>query len=143
MKKIITLVLVLISMIAYIGWVFYISEPQYINNCNKSPEQYDYVSLPDYTYHFMSNQEVYNGLVLQVDDKYALVKVDKTYNDAYYELDLKKSKFRVIGTGTIYHKVNGYIGFNIMMITQVLIGILLVILAVYVIGTIKEILNSY
>lgn len=138
--KILVFISLIISMIYYVGWVFYISEPKYINNCNKKVEQFDYVSIPEYKYSFESKQEVLNGLVLQVDENFAIIKV-KEWSDKYYELDLKKSDYRIIGKGTIYHKVNGYVGFNIMLITQIFIGILSAILIISLMSILKDILD--
>lgn len=127
-------------MIYYVGWVFYISEPKYINNCNKKIEKFDYVSIHEYKYSFEEKQEVLNGIVLQVDEKFAIIKV-KEWRDRYYELDLKKADYRIIGTGTIYHKVNGYVGFNIMFITQIFIGVFSVILIISLMSILKDILD--
>lgn len=131
----------MVLMICYIGWVFYISEPQYIDNSNKSLERYDYVSIPKYTFSWSSDQEVKNGIVIQVDNTSALVKT-REYRDEYYELDLKKSKYRIIGKGTIYHKVNHYVGFNIMIITQFLIMIVLSVIGFTVITTLFKLFQD-
>lgn len=137
--KVAVFIMLTISMVYYIGWVFYMSEPKYIDNCNKKLEKYDYVSIPKYKY-LSSNQEVINGFILQVDEKKALIKCKK-YSDEFYELDLKESEYRIIGKGTIYHKVNDYVGFNIMIITQLFIGILCAIIMIILITTLTEILK--
>lgn len=137
--KVAVFIMLTISMVYYIGWVFYMSEPKYIDNCNKKLEKYDYVSIPKYKY-LSSNQEVINGFILQVDEKKALIKCKK-YRDEFYELDLKESEYRIIGKGTIYHKVNDYVGFNIMIITQLFIGILCAIIMIILITTLTEILK--
>lgn len=137
--KVTVFIVLTISMVYYIGWVFYMSEPKYIDNCNKKLEKYDYVSIPKYKY-LSSNQEVINGFILQVDEKKALIKCKK-YRDEFYELDLKESEYRIIGKGTIYHKVNDYVGFNIMVITQLFIGILCAIIMIILITTLTEILK--
>lgn len=137
--KVTVFIVLTISMVYYIGWVFYMSEPKYIDNCNKKLEKYDYVSIPKYKY-ISSNQEVINGFILQVDEKKALIKCKK-YRDEFYELDLKESVYRIIGKGTIYHKVNDYVGFNIMVITQLFIGILCAIIMIILITTLTEILK--
>lgn len=137
--KVAVFIMLTISMVYYIGWVFYMSEPKYIDNCNKKLEKYDYVSIPKYKY-LSSNQEVINGFILQVDEKKALIKCKK-YRDEFYELDLKESEYRIIGKGTIYHKVNNYVGFNIMIITQLFIGILCAIIMIILITTLTEILK--
>ncbi len=97
--KIAVFVTLICSMVYYIGWVFYMSEPKYINSCYKIPEQYDYVSIPTYKYSYETRQAVINGIVLQVDSAKALVKC----SSEFYELDLKNSEYRIIGKGTIYH----------------------------------------
>ena len=123
-KKAILLCSLIIGMIFYIGWVFYKSEPIYIDNCYKQQlQKYDYVSIPG------PFGGVQNGIILQVDSMHALVKTHKQFimftDNRFYELDTKnKSSYRIIGKGTIYHKVNNYIGFNIMLISQIMIGIL-------------------
>jgi hypothetical protein len=135
--KIAIFVTLIFSMIYYIGWVFYQSEPQYIDSCYKTPEKFDYVSLPDYKYSWQPSNGVTNGIVLQVDSSKALVKC----SDEFYELEFKTSKYRIIGKGTIYHKVNNYIGFNIMVISQVFVVILISILIYTLMAIIKDFFN--
>jgi len=139
--KILVFIILTISMIYYIGWVFYMSEPKYIDSCNKKMERYDYVSIPEYKYSFQSKQEVINGIVLQVDEKKALVKCKK-WRDEFYELDIKNSEYRIIGKGTIYHKVNDYVGFNIMLITQLFIGIICAIIIITLVSSLREMLED-
>jgi hypothetical protein len=124
-------------MIVYVGWVFYLSEPKYVDNCYKVPQRYDYVSLPKYS--FRDRLEVENGIVLQVDSATILVKTHK-WSDKFHSIPIHSNSYRVIGKGTIYHKVNDYVGFNIMMITQFIIGILIAILIYFVTGLMKEFL---
>lgn len=142
--KIIVFITLLASMIYYIGWVFYVSEPKYVDNCYKKVEVFDYVSVPRYSYgnSLDNGAEVENGIVLQVDSSNFLVKTHR-YSDEFRQLSIDKSKsrYRIVGQGTIYHKVNQYVGFNIMLITQIFIGLLTAILA-YTLSTIlKEILD--
>lgn len=139
--KIAMFITLLLSMIFYIGWVFYVSEPKYIDSCYKTPKRYDYVSIPEYKYSWQTKTEVINGIVLQVDSTTALIKVKK-WREEFYQLDLKKSDYRIIGKGTIYHKINGYVGFNIMLITQFFITILSIIIGVTVFSTLKDLLNE-
>lgn len=139
--KVAIFIVLTISMIYYIGWVFYMSEPKYIDNCSKKMERYDYVSIPEYKYSFETKQEVINGIVLQVDENRALIKC-KDWRDEFYELDLKNSKYRIVGKGTIYHKVNDYVGFNIMLITQLFIGILCTIIIITLVSTLREMLED-
>jgi hypothetical protein len=66
----------LISLIVYsIGLVLYLSEPKYIDNCDRPMEQYDYVSIPDYNYGYGFDRklEVTNGIVVQLDKAHALI----------------------------------------------------------------------
>lgn len=133
-----TLPLLILGMITYILWVFYISEPKYINNLqDKKLEVYDYVSIcercNEYDYHQMKN-----GIVLQVDNEFALLMV-KQYKDTYFQLNLKDKDYRVIGRGTIYHKVNQYVGFNIMLITQICISVLT---AIFIIITFYNLMKT-
>lgn len=123
-----------IAMIGYIGWSFYISEPKYENNANSRKLQaYDWVSLPGHSYSWdkNANMTVENGLVLQIDSSKALVKIDSGHSwEDMKELDIAAHQYRIIGRGTIYHKVNHWVGFNIMVISQFLIGALLVMIVV-------------
>ena len=117
--------LILINTLYYVGWVFYISEPTYIDNCYKPIERYDYVSVSGRYYH--TKGEVENGLILQRDSTSALIKCKRPFpymNFNYYQLNIKEDTYRIIGKGTIYHKINDYVGFNLMVITQIIIGIL-------------------
>lgn len=139
--KIAVFISLLLSMIFYIGWVFYISDPKYIDSCYKVPQKYDYVSIPEYNFSWEINKEVLNGIVLQVDSTKALVKV-KRWSDEFYQLDLKESNYRIIGKGTIYHKINDYCGFNIMLITQIFISILAIVIGITVFSFLKKILNE-
>ena len=138
----------IIVMSAYILWTFYISEPKYINNANnKKLEAYDYISVPDgfqYSWDESSgNLEVQNGIILQVDDTKALAKLQGKYSmssDEMKEIDIAKHQYRIIGKGTIYHKVNSWVGFNLMIITQILIGFLLGIIFVTQITLLKDLI---
>lgn len=131
-----------VLMLSYVAWVFYISEPKYIDNCKKKVERYDYVSLPEYKYSFESKQEVINGIVLQVDETKAIVACKTFGSSDFYEIDLAKSEYRIIGKGTIYHKINDFVGFNIMMITQIFIAILSAILLISLGSTLWDVLND-
>ena len=127
-------------MIFYVGWVFYISEPEYIDNYHKRPERYDYVSIPDRYASFRNDVgEVQNGIVLQSDANFFMVKVVRFSQNDFYQLNFENSSYRVVGKGTIYHKVNNYVGFNIMIITQIVIGILAFILIITTVFLLKEI----
>ena len=127
----------LILMISYVGFIFYVSEPEYTNDIQNRPlHQFDIVTVQDHLWGNLgdeSNYEVNTGIVLQTDGKTALVKVSSRYlggNDDLYDLTIKDGKYRIVGKGTFYHKVNFYVGFNIMIITQVIIGMLLAILGI-------------
>jgi hypothetical protein len=133
----------LILMLSYIGWVFYMSEPSYVDNCYKKVEKFDYVSVSysDYKslYDSELNKRVENGIILQIDSSKAIAKV----GDEFKELDLKAHNFRIIGRGTIYHKVNCYVGLNIMFITQVFIGIICALLIITLISLLNDILVTF
>ena len=125
----------LILMITYVGFVFYVSEPTYSNIKDRAIKTFDFVAIPDkYNLGDESAYEVQTGIVLQTDGETALVCVKSRYmggSDDLYEIKLKDhGKYRIIGEGTFYHKVNYYVGFNIMIITQFIIGILLAILGI-------------
>jgi len=140
--KVAMFIVLAISMVYYIGWVFYMSEPTYIDNCKKKVERFDYVSVKKYGWSD-GRVEVINGIVLQVDESTAIIKCEEySFSDVYYELDLKKNDFRIIGQGTIYHKVNNYVGFNLMLITQLFIGILSFIITATLVSTLSEMLKD-
>jgi hypothetical protein len=139
------LLALMLSMLTFIIFIFYSSEPKFVDNI--SPNQkivaYDYISLPDRMYENIgseSNQYVNNGLVLQTDGISALVKVDETYKSNMIQINVKDHQYRIVGKGTWYHKVNQYVGFNIMIITQILIGFLLAIVAITQSKLLSEIL---
>jgi hypothetical protein len=143
-KKLIAFTLLISCMVAYIGWVFYLSEPTYINHSYKKLEPYDYVSIPSsYNYYYDSDgiQDVINGIVLQIDSNKAIIKSKSYWGTDLIELDLKIHNFRIIGRGTLYHKVNNYVGFNVMFITQIFIGILCVVLMITLISILRETLS--
>ncbi len=130
-QKLITFSILTSLMIGYIAWVFYISEPKYVDNCYKKLEKYDYVSIPSGAqYSFEKEAGIFdteNGLVLQVDSNKAIIKLADS-RSKYMEVVSNKHGYRVIGKGTIYHKVNNLVGVDIMMISQVFIFVLLLIL---------------
>lgn len=133
-----------IAMVGYIGWSFYISEPKYENNANSRKLQaYDWVSLPSHSYSWdnKANMTVENGLVLQIDSEKALVKINDRHSwDNMKELDIAAHQYRIIGRGTIYHKINHWVGFNIMIVSQFFIGALLVIIVMTQAKLLNEIL---
>lgn len=121
----------LIGMIAFILEVFYLSEPKYIDNVDgKQIEKYDLIATGAYG-NLTNNEDVDMGLVLQVNPGCVLVKdLDHSWNDNKVIDPSQVKSYRVVGRGTIYHKINNYVGFNIMLITQALIGICLAILII-------------
>lgn len=125
--KLTIFVALLVGMVYYIGWTFYVSEPEYIDNCYKKVERYDYVTLPEHRYGEDGHQEVMTGIVLQVDSATATVK-SKHWHTEYYDINLKQGKYRIIGKGTIYHKINDYVGFNIMLISQIFVAVLCILI---------------
>jgi hypothetical protein len=119
--------------VVYLAWTFYISEPQFLDNSNKKIETFDWISVPEYNLSYLDsteNQEVETGIVLQTDGERALVKIESRYlggSSQLEEVNIKSGNYRIVGRGTIYHKVNHYIGFNMFLISQFLITILMVI----------------
>lgn len=140
------LLALMLSMLSFTIFVFYSSEPKFIDNIspNQKIEVYDYISLPDRLYENIgseSNQYVNNGLVLQTDGISALVKVEESYKSNMIQINVKDYQYRIVGKGTWYHKVNQYVGFNIMIITQFFIGFLLAIIGITQSRLLAEILN--
>ena len=140
-------------MLFYIGWIFYMSEPKYIDNAKTDKqnniEKYDIVSTVD------NSNNVSLGMVIQIDSNYknetrAIVKnfeyVYSNYKIQYIHLKEYSDStgggfvtdYRIIGKGTFYHKVNSFVGFNIMMITTFVIIILAIVILVTLIGLIRE-----
>ena len=140
----------LLLMIAYIGWIFYMSEPHYIDNAKLNEqykiERYDVVSTVN------GYNQLSIGLIIQIDsvdakETRATVKnfVHSGYGDDYTNIHLKKNSdttfitdYRIIGKGTFYHKVNSWIGFNIMMITTIVIMIIAMVVLVTLIGLLRK-----
>jgi hypothetical protein len=135
----------ILLMVTYIGWSFYISEPKYIDGISsKKIETFDWVSIPDRTFSWDKNSDVRMGIVLQVDGDRALIKSEGRYscsNEEMKDIIISEGKHRIVGRGTIYHKVNHYVGFNIMMISQVLIGILLLIILFTQVSILNDLLS--
>lgn len=148
----------LITIIAYIGWIFYMSEPKYIDNAKtyrqNEIERYDVVSSKDN----YGNTNL--GMVIQIDTNFknehrAIVKnLDPVYSwdkittihlyilhDSTSETYGFTADYRIIGKGTFYHKVNTFVGFNIMMITTILIGIVGAIIFYTLTGILFEMLG--
>ena len=128
-------IMVLVA-VSYLAWTWYISEPSYISGNSKTEtlKPFDYVSVPEYgiRYDSTKNQDVENGIVLQTDGKKALVKLEPRFlgsSSDLTEIDIENGNWRRIGTGTVYHKVNQYIGFNLFLISQVLT---MALLALYI-----------
>lgn len=147
MKKKITLfTLLLLSMITYIVFMFYMSEPKYINNPDKTAyydiEKYDIVSVRPYQ---GIAYDLKIGMVIQVDttsfknSDYAVVK-SMQWNNVYNDIKINTDTpgFKIIGKGTFYHKVNHFIGFNIVMITTAFVMIFCVIIFVVLIRLIHD-----
>lgn len=142
-KKVIVFTTLIALMLGYIGWMFYESEPKYINNCYKKLEKFDYVTITDEGESIYGdvNPGVVTGIVLQLDSTTAVIKCSRHYSTDYVELNLKAHRYRIIGQGTFYHKVNNYVGFNIFFITQIFIGILTAILMYTLTGLLKDLLD--
>jgi hypothetical protein len=113
--------------ITYLAWTWYVSEPTYVSGkSNTKIESYDWVSVPEYgivRFDSTQNQDVETGICLQSDGTTALIKLEPHFlggSSDLTEVNIKSGQWRVIGKGTIYHKVNQYIGFNIFLISQIL-----------------------
>jgi predicted RND superfamily exporter protein len=148
----------LLLMVTYISWIFYMSEPKYIDNAKTNSQdnlqRYDIVS---------SKNEYDNeclGMIIQIDsnnyknETRAIVRNFETpyRSDNFKTITMKKifkdsviigftQDYRIIGKGTFYHKINHFIGFNIMMFTTILIIIIALIIAVSLFGLIRQILG--
>jgi len=121
----------LTGMITFILEVFYLSEPKYIDNVDgKNIEKYDLIATGAYG-DLTNNESVDMGLVLQVNPGCVLIKdIDRSWRENKIIDPSQVKSYRIVGKGTIYHKINNYVGFNIMVITQVLIGICLGLLII-------------
>lgn len=137
-NKIIALVCVVLVMISYIGWSFYISEPKYENDCNRNVGIYDFITLNEYSYSSGEIKNVDLCIVIQTSKDIILVKKMNKYTDTYLELNKNKNNYRVVGKGTIYHKVNNYVGFNIMQLSQIFSVLLISILVIVIISLTKN-----
>jgi hypothetical protein len=143
-KKILRFSIISSLMLIYIGWTFYISEPKYIDGIeNKKVEVFDWVSIPDRLSSFSETNDVKMGIVLQVGKEKALVKSKGRYtfsDDEMIDINLNSGQYRIVGRGTIYHKVNHYVGFNIVLISQYFIAVFLLIITFTQISLISKIL---
>lgn len=122
----------LILMMTYVLGVNWLSEPTYVQGDMPRPKPFDLVVLPEYeSITRTSNVEVEQGMVLQVSADRALVKIKSPYlggSDSFKDVKISEGAYRVIGEGTIYHKVNHFIGFNLMFTSQlVMIGLIVLL----------------
>lgn len=148
----------LLGMLFYIGWIFYMSEPKYIDNAKEGRqneiEKYDVVSTQD----GYGNTNL--GIVIQIDsnykngtitkaivrnfenvyhwDKLTTINLKKYVDSATHEPGFVQLDYRIVGKGTFYHKVNSFVGFNIMLITTLVIAILAIVVLITLIGLIRE-----
>lgn len=156
--KIAILTTLLLGMLLYIGWIFYISEPTYIDNAKAGRqneiEKYDVVSTKD------SYGNTNLGLVVQIDSNYnngtvtkAIVKnFEYVYHwDKLTTINLKKYvdsvtnksgfvilDYRIVGRGTFYHIVNSFFSFNIMRVSTNIIAILAILILITLIDLIRD-----
>lgn len=139
-KKAVLFFSIIVLMCAYIGWSFYVSEPKYIDNItSKKLEKYDYIAIPYWDFE-TSKQQAATAIVIQVDGTRALIKTQK-YNDELRDIVIEEHNYRIIGKATVYHKINTYVGFNVMLISQVFIFILLIIIAVTEFNLLSDLLK--
>jgi hypothetical protein len=134
----------LVVMVSYVVWIFNMSEPKYIDNPNRVNEvkKYDIVSVRPYN-NIENSLKI--GMALQVDttsfknNHYAVVK-SLRWSDGFMDIVInsKTPRHKIIGKGTFYHKVNYFIGFNIMMTTTVIIMIICIVLLVTLIRLLRE-----
>jgi hypothetical protein len=118
----------------------YKSEPKYKNDMYGYPKVNDYVSV----YHKLQYNDItentFTGLVVQTDTSSFSMMFSSGFNDfrnsGIISFPYKGVPYKILGTGTFYHKVNLYVGFNIMMITIwiniVLAGVIFVMLSVLI-----------
>lgn len=123
-KKMVALTIINVSMLIFVIFMLYKSEPKYVNNYQKIPEVWDYVVMPG-LYEYGKN-ETADGVVLQTDDstftfRYKQGLTRSGLNGGLYNISKKDTRYKVIGRGTFYHKINSYVGFNIMLITTLII----------------------
>lgn len=135
---------ILICLISYIAWIFYMSEPKYVDNPDQQdyPNKYDIVSMITY------NNEVELAMVIQVDSNsfqnhYATVKSITNRWDKFYRIQTGTvtPQFHIVGRGTFYHKVNHFVGFNIMFITTICIMIIAAVIFTVCIGIVRDLLG--
>lgn len=154
-KKTIIFIALFLSISLYIAWIFYMSEPKYIDNINSERQakiqKYDVVS----THNNLGDLDI--GMIIQIDttDVKQTKAIVKNFENAYsndnfttiHLTSIPKTDscqlgftidYRVIGRGTFYHKVNHFIGFNIMMTTTALLVIIELIIAIVLIGILRE-----
>jgi hypothetical protein len=125
-KNLIKLSIISTLLLAFVITIFYLSEPTYIDGIDgKSLAKYDWIILP----HCYGENRVDEGIVLQVDKTYAMIKVKGSFMEMteFYNISIAQHEYRTVGKATIYHKINDYVGFNVMFITQAFIIILLII----------------
>ncbi len=143
--KITIFTILLVSMISYIVWIFYMSEPEYIDNPqNNKVEKYDIVSIRPFG-NIEFDLEL--GMVIQIDttipNKHSAIIKSIQWNNTYkdIQLDTATPSYKIIGKGTFYHKINYLIGFNIMMTTIFLVAILAIVISVTLINLLQKILG--
>jgi hypothetical protein len=145
MKAAIALFSVLfLSLIGLVAWMFYMSEPTYIDHPKLPSEiaKYDIITMRPYG---SMESDLFIGMVIQVDttsftnNHYAVVKSTqwmKSYRDV--KIDTITPNYKIIGRGTFYHKANHFVGFNIMFITTLAIIIIAIVVLVFLVGMIDS-----
>jgi hypothetical protein len=141
--KIALFTVLLLIMVSCVAWIFYKSEPQYIDNPTRvnHVEKYDIVSIRPYN-NLENSLKI--AMVVQIDtvsfnNHYAVVK-SLRWRDDFSDINInsKTPCHKIIGKGTFYHKVNYFIGFNIMLITTWVIIILCFCVGTILISLIRE-----
>jgi len=143
-RKAVVFSLLLALELCIVVFMFYSSEPKYIDNIStkKSIDRFDMVVVKEYDWSNIT--EIETLIVLQVDTASHTAVAKRmdgfAHSDRFYTLNLKTKNFRLVGQGTFYHKVNEYVGFNLMFITNVCLMIVLVALGVSTFNALSKIL---
>jgi hypothetical protein len=122
-RKIIVLTIMNVIMMWFVIFMFKKSEPNYVNNSNRRPMVWDYVIVTGLDTYGEAHAD---GVVVQTDSTSFVFRYQKGIKmdgptGGLWNIPYNAGNYKVIGTGTFYHKVNAYVGFNIMLITTLII----------------------
>lgn len=143
-RRILTLTILNVLMIGYVGFMFYESEPKYINNVYRLPKIYDYVVVSGMGYNKDATME---GLVVQTDSigfvmRFRAGMMNRDFSSGLYPYSFSSPQYRIVGRGTFYHKVNAYVGFNIMFITTCIIIVFFLVVFYTEMNIVWQLLNK-